>query len=326
MIDFKEDLREAVMSTLNKYHVNYKNKDDLHTLMIRLYTFWEKYIEPKKREVFLSRELEDELASCPEAVQIALDKMAEWIRNGVDVNCFQSRGLYGKGSRDYQNMLYGIVHLHLSAGKDDIEPVVKKDGFAKPGTYILFAYFTESRSYFIKILKHPKPFGEDKSVAVEWVSKELLSIMERNWPELLADKKLEGAVLCDSEGKRLDVDDSTIAALSTGHINTFVNLGNTLYMAGLGMTGSGDSVSAVLQANRMFHYVRRVQRFYEKNEAGLHEQFRSVLRRTGRPIPPEFDVHYEYFEPLKGFLIVDRNSGAFYNPKNGRFGVLFAEE
>lgn len=326
MIDFEKDLREIVTSTLDRYHVKYKNKDDLQTLLIRLYTFWEKYIEPRKRDVLMSQELKSELAIHPKSVQISLDKMSEWIRTGVDINCFQSRGLYGKGNRDYQNMLYGIVHLHLSANKDDIGPVVKKDGFAKPGQYILFAYFTETSAYFIKVLKHPESFGKDGNISVEWISKDLISIIEHNWPELLAGKRIEGAILCDKEGTPLNIDDNTIAALSTNHINTFVNLGNTLYMPGLGIMSSGDSASSVLKSNRMLNNVKRAQNFYVKNEMSLHEHFIGILNRNNRPVPSAFDVHYEYFEPLNCFLIVDRNSGAFFNPDNKKIGILFTRE
>lgn len=128
MVNFGKYLRENTVATLERYKVHYKDKDDLNTLLIRLYTFWEKYILPRKRVVLISEELAAQLGSFPESVTVAVDKMREWIENGVDINCFQGRGLYGKGNRDYQNMLYGIVHLHLSANKDDLVPIIKKMG------------------------------------------------------------------------------------------------------------------------------------------------------------------------------------------------------
>lgn len=133
-MDFQADLRRFALEQLEHYGVKYRKKDDLTTLLIKLYTFFEKYIVPREREVLMARELEEKLPRLPPSVREALDKLAELVRGGVDVNCFQSRGLYGQGSRDYQNMLYGIVHLHLSAKETDTEPVVKEGKrFAKPG-------------------------------------------------------------------------------------------------------------------------------------------------------------------------------------------------
>lgn len=322
MPDFQKDLCEMMRSTLDRYHVEYKEKDQLHDLAIRLYTFWGKYIPPCERDVLMSKELMESLDSFPKSVQIALDKLTEWVKSGVDINCFQGRGLYGKGNHDYQNMLYGVVHLHLSAKKDDVNPVIKKNGFAKPGKYLIYAYFSDTTAYFIKVLEHPKAFDKDKDVAVEWISKEIFAIIAHNWPELFAKKKIKDAFLCDGEGNPIDIDDETIAVLSTNRINALINLGTDLYMPGSGITASGDSLFAVLQANCMVKDARWVQIEFEKNKESIHKGLKSVLRKCGRPAPAAFDIHYEYFEPLSRFLLVDRMSGAFYDYHTRRFGIL----
>ena len=123
-VDFRQDLRMWAVNELGKYGVRYKEKDNLQMLLVKLYTFLAKYIAPYKRTVQLSNELKEKLPGLPEDVRDALGKMEQWICEGVDINCFQGRGLYGGGSRDYQNMLYGIVHLHLSAKKENASPAV----------------------------------------------------------------------------------------------------------------------------------------------------------------------------------------------------------
>ncbi len=323
MVDFKADLRIATVEILEKNHVKYKKTDDLHALLIRLNTFWEKYITPYKREVFVSEELSKGLGTYPQFVQAAFAKMIEWVKNGVDINCFQSRGLYGKGSRDYQNMLYDIVHLHLSAGKDDVKPVIKKNGFAKPGQYLLLARFDEASAYFVKIMKHPQPLDKDGNISTEWISQDILGIMEHNWPELLAGKKLDNAALCDEEGNHIDLDDKAIATLTSNHVNTFLSRNGALYMAGAGMMSSGDSFSAVLKADKLLNNVEIARIFYEENEMKLCKAFENLLKKHGRKLPANFDIHYDYVDVLGCFVILDRNSGVAYDCRSGKIYLFF---
>lgn len=74
MIDFKNDLRIYAIKTLRHYGVKYKDKDDLMTLLIKLYTFWGKYITPQPRVVVESKELVQSLSSFPGPVQAAVEK------------------------------------------------------------------------------------------------------------------------------------------------------------------------------------------------------------------------------------------------------------
>ena len=60
-MDFQADLRRFALEQLEHYGVKYRKKDDLTTLLIKLYTFFEKYIVPREREVLMARELEEKL-------------------------------------------------------------------------------------------------------------------------------------------------------------------------------------------------------------------------------------------------------------------------
>lgn len=326
MIDFKADVRNSIVEILEKYNVKYKSSDDLHRLAVRFYTFGERYVAPRKRDVKVSEELSANLRIYPAPVQAAFHKMAEWVRDGVDINGFQSRGLYGQGSRDYQNMLYGIVHLHLSANEKDEKPVIKKNGFAKPGKYILLAHFNEAYAYFVKILEHPESHSDNGNIAVEWISKDILGIMEHNWPELLDNRKIENACLCDAKGNPISLDDKAMATLTSNHINTPFSLGNSLYMIGSGIMRSGDSAKAVMNADKLLNNTEIARMFYEKHKAELHKEFDALLKKNGWKVPDNCDVHYDYVDILNHFLIVDRNSGAAYDCRDGRMYLLFENE
>ena len=47
IVDFKQDLKKTTTAFLDYYGVKYKKKDTLQMLLIKLYTFFEKYVVPQ---------------------------------------------------------------------------------------------------------------------------------------------------------------------------------------------------------------------------------------------------------------------------------------
>ena len=74
-IDFKQDLKEFVLSQLDYYEVKYKKNDDLLTLLIKYFTFSAKYIVPQRRSVDISIELSKKMVLLPVDTQKALIKL-----------------------------------------------------------------------------------------------------------------------------------------------------------------------------------------------------------------------------------------------------------
>ena len=322
-MDFQADLRRFALEQLEHYGVKYRKKDDIDALLVKLYTFFEKYIVPREREVLMARELEEKLPQLPPKVREALDKLAEWVRGGVDVNCFQSRGLYGQGSRDYQNMLYGVVHLHLSAKRTDTAPVKKKHGFAKPGSHLLYARFQPDRAYFIDVREHPKDADEDRAA---WVSGEFLKICVRNWPELYGSTAIRNTKLCLSDGTEVNLDDDGIAELTKVNINVMIPVGNDLYIPNLGYTGTGDSADAVYQAIKTKNAMEHAQLTFAAHALQILQAFRTVLERQGCPVPSKYDLHYDYVPALGRFVVCDHVSHAAWDPQRGTVGLLAERE
>lgn len=319
--DFLLDLRQATTDQLDRYHVHYKKKDELHALVVKLYTFWDKYIQPKHRLVKYSVQLEQKRPSLPMQIQEALDKMQQWCEQGVDINGFQGRGLYGQGSRDYQNVLYGVVHLHLSAKKSDPAPVLKKDGFAKPSRYLLYAVFTDKTAYFLDVETHPDSKGPD---ADRWTSLRFLEIMEQ-WPELVQGRKIEGMKLCDGEGNEIHLGDEELAELTRNHVNAFLPTKSGGYMPFHGgVVGSGDSMEAFLKADGLMRTVQMVTRRYQADRKQLHDAFAQVLEAAGSPVPAEYDLHFVYVPILRRFAVVDRRTGVIWDHSRGQVWLLRA--
>lgn len=319
--DFLLDLRQATTDQLDRYHVHYKKKDELHALIVKLYTFWDKYIQPKHRLVKYSVQLEQKRPSLPMQIQEALDKMQQWCEQGVDINGFQGRGLYGQGSRDYQNVLYGVVHLHLSAKKSDPAPVLKKGGFAKPSRYLLYAVFTDKTAYFLDVETHPDSKGPD---ADRWTSLRFLEIMEQ-WPELVQGRKIEGMKLCDGEGNEIHLGDEELAELTRNHVNAFLPTKSGGYMPFHGgAVGSGDSMEAFLKADGLMRTVQMVKLRYQSDRKQLHAAFAQVLKSAGKTVPACYDLHFVYVPILRRFAVVDRRTGVIWDHSRGQVWLLRA--
>lgn len=317
MIDFQNDLKDTTIQLLDHYGVRYKKKDHLFDLLVKLYTFFEKYIAPQKRLVSYSDELKSKLNKLPVATQEALSKMDSWISEGIDVNPYQSRGLYGEGSRDYQNALYGIVHLHLSAKKTDMAPVIYKDRFAKPSDYLLFALFRKGAAFFIDVVQHPQTLSKKNPRVPDWTSSDLLKIIERNWPFLLENSIIPAQSLTDGNGNEIVLTDGDVAEATVNGMTVPIRGNKGLYFPQMGVATSGDNTKATIMAQREIRNAVICQDHFLKHEEEIRIIFRKQLVDAGIQIPQDFDFHYDYIPELKNHFIVDRNTGAAFDVFTG---------
>lgn len=317
MPDFKLDLRDTAISWLRKYGVKYKEKDDTMAMLVKYYTFRNKYVDPKRRKVFPSIELYQKVWTLPPRVQEAFFKLVEWLYAGEDINCFQGRGLYGSGSRDYQNTLYGIIHLHLSAHKEDSCPVVKKDGFAARGEYLLFAIFGDEYALLLDIISHPDSLIAGKSGGTEWTSANLIKTIENNWPNILEKTKLPIDLQLNGSGNTMHLSDEEIAQLTANHISFIVEGEKGFYIPQLGITSSGDSVLAVRAAQYDCNYAKRCQIYYDAHKEEIHHMFCELLLHRNKPVPTNWDIHFDYIDDLNRSVIHDRHTGAGFDLSTG---------
>ena len=317
VIDFQNDLKETTLQLLNLHGVRYKKKDDLPHLLIKLYTFLNKYIAPQVRRVSYSKELISKVSTLPEATQQALSKMEQWVSIGVDVNAFQSRGLYGEGSRDYQNAFYEMVHLHLSAKKDDVTPVLVKGRFAKPSDYLLFAIFKQGEAFFVDVVQHPQALSKKNPRVITWTTSDLLKILEKNWPSLVEPMRIPGLSGSNSKGEGIKLTDEDVAELTVNGVSTFIEGNHGIYMPKMGIASSGDNTMAVISAQKEIRNAFISQEHFTKHEDEIRTIFVTQLSAANIAIPQEFDFHYDYIPELKNHFIVDRNTGAAFDVFSG---------
>lgn len=301
-MDFLNDLREETIDTLRQHGVKNHKDDDVHRLLIRLFSFQARYISQRNRTVLISRELTKKLPTLRPKTSGAVQKLKEWTEQGVNINSFQSRGLYGSGgNRDYQNSLFGTVHLHLSSDEADNLPVVKTDGFAKRSSQVLIALFKEENAYFIDVMDHPK--REDPA----WTSKTILQIMKDNWPKLIEPFVLKNAALCVGDGTNVEINDEELFQLTSCGIKTLMTVDEGVVFApNGGVILNGTSASAVIKADRLCNEAQTVQKQYEKHRQKLRRQARDMLIEKRIQVPYKSDVHFEFFEELGRFAVFNR--------------------
>ena len=187
-----ELLIELVNDFFNQFGITYKKHERTSLLLQRYFNFRLKYIIVGERQVRLSKELQLKLSSHP--VKDAVFDIMYKAGKGLNLNPYQSKKAFDADVHDGLFNDWGIHHLHLSTRK-------KKPGdfFVERSDYLLFVRFTETIAFLLDIQLH-----KEKDV---WSKKEFIRIIQRNWPESIADKEMPGITFDP------DLDDNAIGIL-----------------------------------------------------------------------------------------------------------------
>lgn len=158
--------------------------------------------------------------------QTEVEKGLEWLEMKIEKGESVNPHLNSATKKDQlDGLLYdwGIHHLHL--GETFSAP-----GYVERTGPVLFAIFRKDDVYFIDIRNHEG-----------WSDKNLLEIVNRNWPELLSIYKMEGVM------PETSFDEKDIASLRKAGVNTFHELsdGNSYLSMGGGITTAGTSMMAI---------------------------------------------------------------------------------
>lgn len=214
--------------------------DGLHVPLLRWMDFRLRTIDPRPRQIFASdrfpKELDDPVAS-------ALRSLERAIRNGDDINPFQSKGLLrsdssGKRRSERTDLLWadwGIHHLHLAEASSD-------DYFSARGDFLLFAMFGVDTALLIDILPHS---GDSLLFARE----DLVRVVARNWPAVIEPFELKGMLAREREA----TDGDRKILRKSGLVAPIVIEGKAYFSPGGGLT----SASAPGKINNAMSKLRR---------------------------------------------------------------------
>lgn len=175
---------------------------------------------------------------------------------------------------DFEVKNWSVYHAHLDK---------KIDGHysSDPDTDLLFFQVKRRVVHLIDIKKHPRGSG--------WFDPDLIEIVYRNWPWLLLS--IPDAELLNP------VPDEDMHELSK-RVNVMYTLKNGLVVmpSAMGVASSGDSTEAVMQTNRLFNSLKKIENKIANDEDRIRADHQ---KKTGNALAEKItfrlDIDNHYF-------------------------------
>lgn len=218
-IDLKKNLETFMEKQMRRMNIP---PSGTRSIMYEYFNTQKRVIFETPRKVVYSSKFQ-----CPEEYQEALLQFEKNAREGKNLNVYLSDQIRKPEKADDLLNDWNIYHFHLTRR-------FRKDGFAKRSDYQIFAWVTADCIYMIQIYPHRE--------AHLYAKKELLRIIEANWPELLEKHRIKGGLHLT-----VQLDDGGYEALRNAHVSSFAELGeNRLYgLIGGGYMSDGSSMEAI---------------------------------------------------------------------------------
>ena len=243
---FQRDIDNVATSLIGLYSLKFQQKiDHLSSPLMRWLDFRFRYVDPFPREVVYSNKFPKKELNV-EALA-ALQRLANSISAGEDINPYQGRGLILRNDisgerKDARTDLlwadWGIHHFHLSN-----EPVPSDQYFSKPADYLAFCLVGGNVVAFIDVLPHPDKEG--------FANPGLIETVFENWPDHMEQFRLKG-ILPDSSKNQQE-----IHALRSNGVNASLNFEGSAYMSpGLGVSSASTPTKIVIAHDRLRAHIR----------------------------------------------------------------------
>lgn len=225
-INMQNDLEEYCLRLLKKSGVEPDTIDESRA-SYEYFNLLKRRIAPKPRKVYFSREF-----TYPQEYERALNIFVEKSEKGQSLQPYTSTSILEANFNDMLLEDWNIQHFHLNARFNE------KTGFAKRSDYIMYAWVTDYALYMINTYLH-----KDKMAVYR---KEMLQIIDNNWPKLLKPYHVKGAKELTEH-----LSDEQYKMLRDNGITTFVELGpNKVYtLMGGGYSSDCSSGEAIRTAN-----------------------------------------------------------------------------
>ena len=222
-------------------------QNDYEDYLINLYfNIKAKTIPPVKRTVHKCTSF-----VVPPQYQEAVATIETAISNGEDLFPRLSRQIFKADFKDMMMFDFGITHLHLGMTPDQ-----NHAGLVQGGSDVLYAMFTPTDAYLIKIGPHGL-----------WNDRQLLIDIDNSFPNALDPYKTFGR-------PEPEYSDDDRLMLKKENINTSFMVNNKHIMPpGMGMNAAGTSMQATMQLCFMRKNVQRLQNFVKLYETPLKEKY-----------------------------------------------------
>jgi hypothetical protein len=236
-ISLDEDIYKYLESWYTHWELPVPKRSILKDDLINLFTIQVKYIHQLKREVFISKELEEFLQTNKKLIP-EVNHLRLLFLNGRNVNEHQSSELFNHHVPDGLVFDWKIYHLHLSTQKSS-DPK-----FNDRTDELLFVYVDDTKALFLGIANH-KPFEI-------FANKTWLEIIDSNWDNVLTYANgVFGLSHNLNEKERL-----TVRKVGVNEGIVEVN-GKFVFSPNLGVVSSGHSSAAVGKMLGLMRFVNQ---------------------------------------------------------------------
>lgn len=260
--DYFEDLRQMLLGKLVSSGFSVDPTADVDTLLLLHLNVELRRIHPGPRSVHWSRELRAKEASLPPHLRRAIDGIEKASVKGDDLNPYLSRQLVRDKDANFNDLQFndwGMKHMHLGE-------VFEAPGVIKGTKELLFVVVRGDALYFIEVGKHG-----------DWADDRLFTIVEVNWPQLLAHAVLDGV----SDGFTPTPEQR--ARMRKKFVMLTTGAGGKVYgPAGGGSVASGLNLQVRIQADLL---LSRIQELQAAHRAQGDEIAAKLVQKTGAPLP-----------------------------------------
>ncbi len=234
------------------------------------FSYKSRILHTKPRQVLRAAEF-----FCPQDWMKGLNKIIHKLENGSDMSLhMEFKTSPDETAEDFLLADWGIYHFDLkkrvSGDQEEIGPT-------------LFVYFTEMAAYLLTTK------GDDG-----WTVQELLEIMDKNWPQLLMDFRLEGIL-----GQSAPVGSREYVALRRKNKNVIFSLSSGRIVASGAVQYDADGCRHAISA-----YALKIERYLEKIESAIRREEAQVVRRVQQESGREVDA-------MQIVLEREKNGGAY---------------
>lgn len=167
---FIDDISRLLRDRLENLRYNTTAITDPEKLITSYFSRLSRRVNSRPREVILPADF-----TIPGEVAIGFQTLKSKIEQGEDVNPHLSRLTAQIDKDDMMFSDWKINHFHLGT-------TTQTDGFVERTGPVLYAIVTEEKVYCVAIAEHG-----------HWSDIEFLEIIDENWPELIADSRVDAS-------------------------------------------------------------------------------------------------------------------------------------
>lgn len=245
--DFFDDWIKMLKDTLSN-HWGYNISSIPHD-EIPLFYFNAENRRPKKKARKLI--LADSFV-CPQELSEGWEKLKKKVEDGEDLTPNLSKLIKKIKNKDSMLNDWGVHHFHLG---EDME-----DSFIKRTGPLLFALLVNDNFYAIGIFDHGS-----------WANQDIVEIIHRNWPTVIENYKLRGAIDMSyhpNEKERL--------TLRSAGVNVYTSVSDgTIYAPiGGGVAGSRFNTQAVMRTIKQKDLLEKLEKHLDNELDSMQETFK----------------------------------------------------